>query len=320
MSTPTLKRWGAAVGMTAAILAATISLTGAAPSPAPTVGVGGSTDQTSALAALGITVGDDGWINYKSALDPSATLSKATTSTVQGTLLKDGSCLIQGSVQTTGSAEVYSEEVAYNPETCAEKILSGVLPAGQDPLPGSEDPDGVVLGDAVSSRVPAAAQVKSGTVSAAATSYASAHTKTSWIDPINLTITSNTVNLKWPLYGAGGTLTSSSPTYVFPWDNWQTVSLSNTGFKTLSDNSGWYVQQNVHFVNHDFADFVYANFGPLGWLACGSLSTDQADFYHQDRITGYRSGSTGNTWSDNVSGACSNLVHHASYTGSGFVS
>jgi hypothetical protein len=144
---------------------------------------------------------------------------------------------------------------------------------------------------------------------AAATSYQSAYTIARWIDPANIVITSQAADLKWPLYGAGGTLSAASPYYAFPFDGWSVSGPTTSGFVSLAGNAGWYYQANSHFINTDFATVIYTLLGLSGWLLCGAHTTNRADFYHQVKVTGYTNNTRGANWSNSVSGACSNLVH-----------
>lgn len=287
-----------------------------ATSPSP-----GADQQNQALADLGITVSPDGWINYRSALDPSVRLENVTVQELAGTWTADGRCQISGQLQSTG-ANVYSEEIAYNPTLCASRVMSGDIASGVDPLAVPDARSNVRSAPSATTSVPAVPRAARSTASplAAATSYATAHTKTSWIDPVNLTITSQTVNMTWPLYGAGGTLSATWPYYTFAYDGWYIASVAPSGFVGLSGDTGWSYTVNSHFINWDFAALVEAVLGTAGWLACGAPSSHQADFYHSVTITGLRSGSYSHSWNDSKSGACSNLVHHGTSNGSGTTS
>lgn len=302
---------------TAASLAAFAGPAQAA-TPAP-----GADDQQSALADLGITVSPDGWINYSSTLDPSVQLENVTVQELTGTWTADGRCQISGQL-TSSSADVYSEEIAYNPLLCASRVRTGTVVSGVDPLAVPKALRANVKTPAPATMaVPAAkssSRAGAGTMAAAAVSYQTAHTKTSWIDPVNATITSQTVNMTWPLYGAGGTLSATWPSYKTPIDNWQGPYVSTSGFVGLSGDTGWSYTANSHFINTDFATAVYILLGLSGWLACGAHLTNQADFYHSVTINGLRSGSYTHSWNDSKSGACSNLVHHGTSNGAGSTS
>jgi hypothetical protein len=266
-----------------------------------------------ALKALGVTVAADGWISYTKSKSSTLGLSGVTTRLVRGSRSTDGVCVSAGRLTTTGQP-TYVEEVAFNPKTCAARVLTGVITAKAAAR---------LVGEAASETATAqsktAPSTKRGTeVLAATTYYQSAHTVTRWIDPLNITITRQAINLKWPLYGAGGTLRSSWPSYKFPYDGWSVSGPHFSGFKSLSDGSGWYVSANSHFVNYDFAALVYALLGLSGWLACGAHFTTRADFYHNVKVTGKRNNSAVFNWNDRKSGACSNLVHHNTSTGFGW--
>ncbi len=279
----------------------------AAPLPQPT--------STSALEQLGISVSADGWITYSKRQSSSLPLTDVTVTVVQGPRTPEGQCGISGEVLAT-TAPTYSEQIGFNPRSCESRVLSGKLTqAAADTLMARLGSAGGSQSAAqTSTTVPAARSGSAGIL----TSYQSAHTTTQWIDPLNITITQQAINLQWPLYGAGGTLSSSWPSYAFPYDGWTTYGPYFSGFNTLYDNSGWYVSANSHFVNYDFAALVYFLLGLSGWLACGAHLTTRADFYHNVQVTGYRSGGKNHWWSDSVNGACSNLVHHATLNGYGW--
>lgn len=265
------------------------------------------------LTSIGIAVADDGWISYTKSRAGSLGLGNLTTTTVRGSRNTAGNCVFSGSTVASG-APTYSEEVAFNPTTCASKVTTGTITAAAATRLASTD----VASNSNGSSMSTAAAATSQKMVAAATSYRSAHTVTKWIDPVNITITRQAINLKWPLYGAGGTLSSSWPAYKFRYDGWSVSGPHFSGFKSLSGNTGWYVSANSHFTNYDFAAIIYALLGLSGWLACGAHFSTRADFYHNVTVRGYRSGSRGHSWSDSKSGACSNLVHHATSNGYGW--
>jgi hypothetical protein len=157
-------------------------------------------------------------------------------------------------------------------------------------------------------------------VTAAATSYSSAHTKTAWIDPVNITITSLAGNLRWPLYGAGRTLTGRVNPYEFRYDGWSSTGPSPIRFPSLPGDAGWSMRETDSFTNRDFAALVYFLLGAAGWAACGFHLSATAHFHHDVTVRGYRNGNRGWAWNDSKSGACSNLVHHRESDGFGWVS
>lgn len=302
---------GVFVGGLSLTLIAMVSYTGASAEPPDSTA---STKATpSQLASIGLAVSDDGWISYTKSQAGSLGLSNLKTTTVQGSRDADGNCVLSGSTSTTASTvSTYEEEVAFNPTTCASKITTGTITAAAAAKLAAAEPAADTNSSSTGTAASSAAKV------AAATSYQSAHTVTKWIDPVNITITRQAINLKWPLYGAGGTLTSSWPAYKFRYDGWSVSGPTFSGFKTLSGDAGWYVGAKSHFINYDFAALIYFLLGLAGWLACGAHFSTRADFYHNVTVRGYRSGSRGHSWSDSKSGACSNLVHHATANGYGW--
>ncbi|MCF6476777.1 hypothetical protein FAF44_51935 [Nonomuraea sp. MG754425] len=272
-------------------------------------------DVTDALSTVGIKVLPDGWIEYKSMLRSVG--ASGEMSRVAGTREEDGGCTLPGSDETPpdSSRTTFTEEVAYNPATCEFDILVADLTTSQAAdLNAMSDADP----SDVSSTGDAATSDETGVVAPAATTY-SRYLKTSWIDPINITISSQKVGLKW---------TSSS------WRNWAYkrdsfkgciggvcldktyIYSSSDSFSTLSN--GWKKTANVHFRNTSFALWVVAILGPTGWAACGFPTSSRADFYHKDSVTGYKNGGSAWSWSDSKSGACTNLVHHGKQTGASY--
>ena len=314
-TTGSVVRSGAIVGLSVALLAMT-STTGA--SAAPPTSTAPTKASPSQLASLGLAVSDDGWINYTKSQAPSLGLADLKTTTVQGTRESDGTCVISGSSTSSSTAPTYEEEVGFNPTTCTSKITTGTITPTAAAKLAAADPAPDTTGSATGTAAASTGGTASAQVTAKATSYQSAHTVTKWIDPVNITITRQAINLKWPLYGAGGTLTSSWPAYKFAYDGWSVSGPTFSGFKTLSGDAGWYVSAKSHFTNYDFAALIYFLLGLPGWLACGAHFSTRADFYHNVTVRGYRSGSRGSSWSDSKSGACSNLVHHATSNGYGW--
>jgi hypothetical protein len=206
----------------------------------------------------------------------------------------------------------YTEEVAYKPATCESvELVATLTEAQRSRIQG--------LTGASEALAPTASGAAGATASqAAATTYAR-YLKTSWIDPIDITISSQKVGLRW---------TSTS------WSNWaytrdsfkgciHGVCLDKTyivsgssGLTTLSN--GWKFNAKVHFRNTSFALWVVAVLGPTGWAACGFPTSNQADFNHSDTVTGYKTGASAWNWDDTKSGACTNLVHHGDETGASY--
>lgn len=287
----------------------------ASASPTPSAPMSGN---AASASMPGVTPLAGGWIGYSATVASELTLTNQSTTTVTGTMESDGSCDISAAgTAGAGGADTFQEETEYNPQTCQEQVLSGTLTSSDAAVLGSlaTNPNGSADTAAVSGSATAAASA-----TPASTSYQSAYVKTAWIDPLNITITSLADNLKWPLYGAGGTLTARVNPYEFKYDGWSSSGPSKIKFVTLSGNTGWSVNETDHFTNTDFAAFVYAVFGVAGWLACGAPTTATAHFNHNVTVYGYRNDSRGWKWNDSKSGACTDLVHHAGWDGFGWKS
>jgi hypothetical protein len=280
----------------------------------------------------GVSVGSDGWISYTNGQATALGVTDSTVSTVSGTVDADGNCTFDNTYTGTAASPTYQEEVGYNPTTCQDRILTGTItttaeaslvsPADTNTV--AETPqtatDTGASSDSVSALAPpydTAGTSQSDATDASTTYYSSAHTKTSWIDPIDVTITSLTTNLRWPLYGAGGSLTARNNAYKFKYDGWSTSGTPTPGISSVS--GGWGTGGSETFKNNDFEYYVIAVFGVAGWAACG-YSTATAVFKHNVHVYGYRSGSYYSTWSDTKSGGCSNLVHHRTSYGYGWTS
>ena len=218
--------------------------------------------------AQGITVRSDGWIQYAPQLATAG--AKANTVRVAGTRNADGGCTLAGS-STAAAGDLqttYTEEVGYNPATCEFDLrTTNVTPQQLTDLSPSAQTNSSAL--SATNPVVISKPTESLQAAAAATTY-NRYLKTSWIDPIHITITSQTVALRW---------TSKA------WKNWaykrdsfkgciagvcldKTYIVSGSdSFTTLSN--GWKKQANVHFRNTSFALWVVAVLGPTGWAACG---------------------------------------------------
>ncbi|MBM0277625.1 hypothetical protein [Micromonospora tarensis] len=303
--------------VTVGCLVATQGASQAAPPESPALG---QSDQsvTDALSAVGIKVRADGWIEYDSVLRRAGVSGK--TSRVAGVRGKDGACALSGSAQASSgsSRTTYTEEVAYNPATCEFDVLVGDLTAEQAATLRSLT--GAAASDVSSTKGAADASSPRGTTgdNAAAATY-SRYLKTSWIDPIDITISSQSVGLRWS--------NTQWLNWAYQRDSFKgcigSVCLDETyivsgsdSLATLSD--GWTKNANVHFQNVSFALWVVAILGPTGWAACGFPSSSQADFYHTDSVTGRTSGASSWNWNDSKSGACTNLVHHGDETGASY--
>ncbi|TGB14619.1 hypothetical protein [Streptomyces sp. MZ04] len=258
-----------------------------------------------------IKVRDDGWIEYKPLLDKVG--AEGTKFRAKGTRNAGGDCKVSRTSSASAGAKqaTYTEEVAYNPAKCEFEFLAAKLtPEQLSTLRSLKKSAG---GDEFKS------SSDSKTKSAALDATYARHLKTSWIDPINITISSQDVGLEWT--------NSDWSRWAYKRDSFKGciggVCLDETyivsgsdGLETLSD--GWRKTANVHFRNDSFALWVVAIVGPAGWAACGFPTDNTADFHHQDKVTGFKSGASEWSWDDSKSGACTNLVHHGEQTGASY--
>ena len=300
------------------------------PTPSPTAPTASPSPSPSSTGVPGVSMGSDGWITY-SDQETSQLGVTGTVTTINGTVQSDGTCQFDYDFTGSSSSPVYQQETGYNPSTCQERVLTGsITPADEASLTSPTDTNDVAetpqtstsTGDASAAVSPLAQPFgNTGAAQPAAspdsTSYSNAHTKTAWIDPVNITITSLTTNLRWPLYGAGGSLNARNNAYKFKYDGWSTSGTPTPSIGGVS--GGWGTGGSETFRNNDFERYVIGIFGPSGYAACG-FSTATAVFKHNVHVYGYRSGSYKSTWSDSKSGGCSNLVHHRTSNGFGWTS
>lgn len=300
------------------------------PSPTPTPAASPSPSPSS-TGVSGVSMGSDGWITYSDS-ETSRLGVTGTVTTINGTVQSDGTCQFDYDFTGSSSSPVYQQELGYNPSTCQERVLTGSISAADeasltsptDTNDVAETPQASTFSGDASAAVSPVAQpynntgaAQSGAATPDSASYSNAHTKTAWIDPVNITITSLTSNLRWPLYGAGGSLNARNNAYKFKYDGWSTSGTPTPRIGTVS--GGWGTGGSETFRNNDFEQYVIGIFGPSGYAACG-FSTATAVFKHNVHINGYRNGSYKSTWSDSKAGGCSNLVHHRTSNGFGWTS
>jgi len=161
----------------------------------------------------------------------------------------------------TGSAqlgEIAQVETAYNPVTCQSQVETMQVSTA----PAAGGAGGGTTGVASGS----SAEPSNTPSSAATVQYQLAHMKTSWIDPLTITITSLTANLKWPLYGSCATSYGRNNSYEFAWDGW-----SNTGVppvRITSNCSTWTSSGSETFTNVDFEQYLLAGLRPSPTRRC----------------------------------------------------
>jgi hypothetical protein len=319
------------------MLTSSVGLLVAGPSPALAAGavspgIGGNGAPPPGPLLPGVVAQPDGWLVYTDTMVSKLALVGSTTTTLSGTKTAGGACDIHSSAQgvpTTAHAS-YQEEIAFNPKTCQERVVSGALTPNDQVKLAAANPNSLAS-DVGSLRKPPAVKVPTASKSSSAlaplvTAYGYANVKTSWIDPLNITITSLADNLSWPLYGAGGYLNGRGNPYDFPYDGWSSSGVAfgpgdiAGAYNTLPGDAGWSLRATDHFTNTDFASFVYVVFGPAGWAACGFPFTATAHFNHDVTVYGYRSGARDRSWNDTANGACVDLVHHRESDSDGWTS
>lgn len=215
-------------------------------------------------------------------------------------------------------------------------MVNGVLPTTAGSVASAKAATREVLpaGAVVARARPTGVSVRSGrspSSFSAATGAGSwrAFEKTSYVDPLDITITSVTTNLAWSGDGrpasSGGHIVSSlngdhsyAVPYQFAWDNWSSSGVSFAWSGCIGCSSlGLRSADTFH--NTDFELVVVAIMGVAGYAACG-WNGNPANFYLAPTTTGYPNGYYGWSHSSSVSGGCSNLVHFRENHGGGFSS
>lgn len=276
-----------------------------------------------------VTVGDDGWIRYAPQFDAQGISSESgvvgvsgggpVTVPVDSSRGPDGECLEAGTLPLTSTTGVvYEEEVAFNPSSCASEILVAVLTPAQAAELDGPDSNYVIEDDEMIGEAPTLLSRHGSSLQSSTAATHDRYLKTSWIDPIDITISSQANGMEW---SDAAFIRSHVTRKSFKGcvdgnclDDTYIVS-SSSPLTTLSASAGWSRDAHVHFSNLTFALWVEGILGAAGWIACGAPSSSSANFYHEDKVTGYASGSSAYSWSDSKSGACTNLVHHSSSTG-----
>jgi len=265
----------------------------------------------------GVQVTADGWVHYTSVLGMVG--GTGTTSKFKGVRDDSGSCSISGSDAETASISglKYTEEVAYNPSTCESTVVTGKITAAQLSKIATLTGDPNAANIAATAPAAASATVSGSNQVAAASTVYSRYLRTSWIDPINITISSQKAGAQWTSAALQkwAVTRSSYKGCIGSVCLDKTYIVSNSQ-SAASVTGGWKVAGNVHFRNTSFALWVVAAEGPAGWAACGFPTSNQADFHHTDYVTGLKAGGSNWSWNDTKSGACTNLVHHGSATDS----
>ncbi len=133
-----------------------------------------------------VTVTDDGWVKYASALEDSGI--RGDREVVAGTRGPDGQCTLSGVDKGSSSdVTVVREEVAFNPATCATVYaVARLTPKQADKY----------LKEADGSTESRAGATNGKAVAAAAATKYNRHLRTAWVDPIEIDISSQRVALR----------------------------------------------------------------------------------------------------------------------------
>ena len=271
-----------------------------------------------AASSLGVTVDRSGTIHFANTLTSARDLADARTTTVKGTRQRGGGCHFASSSSAPArvSSSSYTEETAVNPATCRETLVSGKLTsagiAALDSSPATTD----------TVRSPTAPGSSHAATPAVAAGTWAAFNKVSFVDPLDITITSLTDNLTWSGNGGpasgNGLITGGSAyavSYEFPYDNWSASPFTFSWNGCIGCNS--LTSQTARtFYNSDFEEIIVQIFGVAGYEACG-FNGNPATFYLSPATTGYPNGYYGWGWSSNASGGCSDLVHFRQNNGGG---
>jgi hypothetical protein len=294
---------------TVSVYAANTVGTGPA-SPAIPVNGGSTVAPPSSPGPLAVTTSSNGWITYGNLQASSLDITNQTTSIITGTVNSAGDCTISDSQEAAASStSEYFEETAYNPTTCQAQVLTGGLSSTAESSLG----------------LPADPTTQSADIDVSgsgSTTYQSAYSKSRWVDPLDITITSMTANLKWPLYGASGKVSGRNNPYEFKYDGWSnsgTPKVKVKSFNTSDHGPGWYSGAAETFTNTDFEEYLEAVLGPAAIAAC-DWNTAPAVFHLHDTVTGWQSDWRGWAYSDTKKGGCANLVHHSANNGWGWTS
>lgn len=248
----------------------------------------------------------DGWIHYPNPVLPRA-LGKASPRPrfVKGSRDGNGDCLFADiQVVSPGSSGVFTEDVAFNPTTCDRMVLTSPLDAAASTALAN------LTAEPASPPATTAAAGPTGPVGSQ---------KSSWYDPVQITITSLAANAAIN-YDGHGNDTYGASSYVFKYDGWTggPPALRPTDF---GDDPLQLIASVTNY-NRDFLAIMIALATLSGvpgasaavMAACGFPTSTLARFSHYEVVDVYKSGQVVGQDNDTKSGACSNLVHHHQWT------
>jgi hypothetical protein len=294
----------------------------AAPVSAAPVPTASRTSASGSPATPAVTVDSHGWIHYNRALVYSLSLKNFSVVTTAGSRNQQGVCsFTEHGTVLPGSVGSYSEQVAVNPGLCQQKVAEGTLTAASVAALAARNAAATHVATS-SGRAPVTATKGSATANvAAATTNTTAYNKTSFVDPVNITINSLSENLTWAYNGS--VVPSASyliVPYEFAYDGWSNSGTPHPGFN-FGTGYVW-IRANETFSNNDFEDLLLAlsaGFpgGPaLVFAVCG-FSVATAVFSHSDYIEGLAGGGYNWSYSYSTSGGCTDLVTFEHHTGFG---
>ena len=271
----------------------------------------------------GVSVDNAGTFHYSNTLQAQQAILNPKTTVLQGVRNSSGACVFAG---PASSVPVYQEETAFNPTTCVETIVSGQLsPKGLTTLAAMSPASGTLTSSTATSTstsaLPSNNSSATPSVSALATSYNgtwSAFSKVAFIDPINLTIVSLSNNFSWKIANSSVVSGSTSPSAYMEHIGGDVTTSTGSGTYYVNLGGGSAIQSFTYnnWSNSDFEAWVVAVLGPPGYAACG-FNANPAQFYLAPNVTGYNNSSYNASWSDTVSGGCTDLVHFNSLSGTG---
>jgi len=261
------------------------------------------------------TIDSKGWIHFTNTLVNSLGLINPTTLTLNGKLSSDGACVFSSAKYFVKNGQSgYSEETAFNPSTCQETVVAGGLtPAGQAILNSN-----TMTGASQAS--PNSSTLGSSVITPAITTAYADFEKVSYVDPLDITITSLVSNLNWQSNGTAITGVVATPeSYNFNWDGWSNSPIGTTlsGYPTWPGFTA--AQYSQTFNNTDFEAVIVALYGEAGYALCG-FNSNPATFYLSPFVEGNAQGYYSYSNSNSVSGGCSDLVHFRENHGPGFSS
>lgn len=274
---------------------------------------------TTTSDVLGVTVDADGWLHYTKILANSLHLQGAKTRTVVGKHTADGGCTFDDHASQASSRSVngFSEETAFNPKTCQESIVEGTLTASGLAALQAASPTSASSTDVVTGTAPSTGGAKNAVTPNSLISYA-AFEKVSWVDPLDITITSLADNLGWTSDGSSDVSAGyNGVPYKFWADGWSDSGVNGSwggcvgaGCTTIeaSVTDTWR--------NTDFEAVLLLTMGAAAYAACG-FDTSAATFYLNPYIYGYNNGYYSWGHGQSASGGCSDLVHFRENHGGG---